>query len=891
MAIAPGSRLGPYEIVSRLGAGGMGEVFRARDTKLDRDVAIKVLPPHLADSASALARFEREAKAVAALAHPNILSIFDFGTEGGVAYAVMELLDGETLAEKLQDGARQSGETTIARSGGPRPWRNLTLRKAIDYGAQIARGLSGAHDRGIIHRDLKPANIFVSADGRVKILDFGLARQVAPVAPDATEAPTFEFERNTDPGVVIGTAGYMSPEQVRGEPGDHRSDLFALGVVLYELVSGQRAFRRPTAPEMMTAILREDPPPIPEDIASALPSGLATVIHHCLEKNPAERFQNANDVAFALEALSAAPAASTAAVQQAPVVIELPARPRTRLAIAGLVVGLAAVAAAFALGRTMSGSRPEVSFTPLTHVPQTIFRALFTPDGKTVVFSAALTGTNVELFASSPDSLEPRNLGLRNVQLLSISSKSELAVLTKAVHVGQRQFVGTLARMPLGGAPREILEGVREADWAPNGNDLAIIREVNSRDRLEFPVGKVLYEVSGYLGDVRVSPDAAHIAFLEHPARYDDRGQLVVVDLTGKKVFASPEYWGLEAVAWSPAGSDVFFSGGSDFTQFVVHRATLGGNVSVALASAGGITLHDVARDGRWLAVRDEISRTMLVKGPGAREERDLTWQGFSAPAAFSSDGRTLLFREEVGVGANYAVCLRQTDGSPVVRLGEGQPMGMSPDGKWVLAFVPGLRERLVLYPTGAGDTRRLVSGPIEHYGEGGTRIAALASWLPDNRRFVYCATETGRESRCYVQGFEGAPQAVVDRGVLAVASPDGQRILVRHTDAGVSLAGARYVSYDLTGRSPQPVPGLGDDDIVLTWKTDGLLVARGVVAATIERFDLVTGRRTPLRTLEPESTVGGARVVFVAVARDPDVYAYAVRRQLSRLFLVSGAR
>jgi hypothetical protein len=415
---------------------------------------------------------------------------------------------------------------------------------------------------------------------------------------------------------------------------------------------------------MMTAILREDPPPIPEDIASALPSGLATVIHHCLEKNPAERFQNANDVAFALEALSAAPAASTAAVQQAPVVIELPARPRTRLAIAGLVVGLAAVAAAFALGRTMSGSRPEVSFTPLTHVPQTIFRALFTPDGKTVVFSAALTGTNVELFASSPDSLEPRNLGLRNVQLLSISSKSELAVLTKAVHVGQRQFVGTLARMPLGGAPREILEGVREADWAPNGNDLAIIREVNSRDRLEFPVGKVLYEVSGYLGDVRVSPDAAHIAFLEHPARYDDRGQLVVVDLTGKKVFASPEYWGLEAVAWSPAGSDVFFSGGSDFTQFVVHRATLGGNVSVALASAGGITLHDVARDGRWLAVRDEISRTMLVKGPGAREERDLTWQGFSAPAAFSSDGRTLLFREEVGVGANYAVCLRQTDGS-----------------------------------------------------------------------------------------------------------------------------------------------------------------------------------------------------------------------------------
>jgi serine/threonine protein kinase len=297
VSLAIGARLGAYEIIAPLGAGGMGEVYRARDSKLDRFVAIKVLPSQLAENATALARFEREAKAVAALSHPNILAIFDFGHDATTVYAVMELLDGETLRQRL---------------AAPVP-----VRKAVEYGVQIARGLAAAHARGIIHRDLKPENVFITADGRVKILDFGLARQTLAIAgPDATVSPT--MERHTDPGTVLGTVGYMSPEQARGEPGDHRSDIFSLGALLYELVSGRRAFQRDTAPETLTAILREEPPELsPSSSWSVPPPGLVRVVQHCLEKNPAERFQSASDAAFALEALSSASGTSTSEAQAA----------------------------------------------------------------------------------------------------------------------------------------------------------------------------------------------------------------------------------------------------------------------------------------------------------------------------------------------------------------------------------------------------------------------------------------------------------------------------------------------------------------------------------------------------------------------------------------------
>jgi len=279
MSLSAGTRLGPYEILAPIGAGGMGEVYSARDTRLDRDVAIKVLPEHLAQSPVALSRFERESKAVAALSHPNILALYDVGAEQGISFAVTELLEGETLRGRLEKGAV--------------PWR-----KAVGIGVAVADGLAAAHSKGIIHRDLKPANIFLTSDGRVKILDFGLARVKPPVSPqDQSSLPT-----ETEAGTVMGTAGYMSPEQVRGESADVPSDIFSFGCVLYEMLARRRAFARETAAQTMTAILEVEPPDL-ADSEQEIPAELERVVTHCLEKNPQQRFQSAHDLAFALKAV------------------------------------------------------------------------------------------------------------------------------------------------------------------------------------------------------------------------------------------------------------------------------------------------------------------------------------------------------------------------------------------------------------------------------------------------------------------------------------------------------------------------------------------------------------------------------------------------------------
>jgi len=298
LTLAPGTRLGPYEILSPLGAGGMGEVYRARDSRLDRDVAVKVLPDRLASDPGALERFEREAKAVAALSHPNILAIHDFGSQEGVRYAVTELLDGATLREHLE--------------GGP-----IGPRKAVDYALQLAQGLGAAHDRGIVHRDLKPDNVFVTRSGHVKILDFGLARISELRAENVTQAPTAAGA--TEPGTILGTVGYMSPEQVRGLPADARSDIFSFGAVLYEMLSGRRAFRADSAIETMNAILAQEPPEFP-GAGGAIPVGLERIVRRCLEKNAGERFQSARDVGFAIEAVSglSAPAATPPPTTEGP---------------------------------------------------------------------------------------------------------------------------------------------------------------------------------------------------------------------------------------------------------------------------------------------------------------------------------------------------------------------------------------------------------------------------------------------------------------------------------------------------------------------------------------------------------------------------------------------
>src|SRR5438477_4058724 len=333
MALLAGTRLGPYEILSPLGAGGMGEVYRARDNRLARDVAVKVLPADFSMEPDRLRRFEQEARAASALNHPNILTIHDIGTQDGAPYVVSELLEGETLRQRLSSGA-------------------LASRKVLDYAAQLARGLAPAHEKGIVHRDLKPENLFVTKDGRVKILDFGLAKLTRPEAPSDPGTQARTVAHGTEPGVVMGTVGYMSPEQVRGEAADARSDIFSLGAVLYEMLTGNRAFRAASAVETLNAILKDDPSELSQTGHEVSPA-LERMTRRCLEKNREERFQSAGDLAFALE--EAASSASSPA--SAPLAVRPRTMPVSRPAV--VVIAVVALLAALVAGN-VGGLRKRI---------------------------------------------------------------------------------------------------------------------------------------------------------------------------------------------------------------------------------------------------------------------------------------------------------------------------------------------------------------------------------------------------------------------------------------------------------------------------------------------------------------------------------------------------
>src|SRR5229473_3361771 len=491
MALTSGTKLGPYEIQASIGAGGMGEVYRAHDARLDRTVAIKVLPASFSADRDRLQRFAQEARAAAALNHPNILSIFDIGDQQGAPYVVSELLEGETLRDRLRSGP-------------------ISSRKTIDYAVQVARGLSAAHEKGIVHRDLKPENLFLTNDGRMKILDFGLAKLTRPETDAGAEAPTVQV--NTEPGQIMGTVGYMSPEQVRGKAADHRSDIFSFGSILYEMLSGQPAFRGETSADTMSAILKEEPAELSET-ARNVPPALERMVRHCLEKNPAQRFQSAGDLAFDLEALTDSSAVSSAVGKTgaqsaiAEVAISETTSEKTtaqkrvasRSQLFGLagVLGLAAVmmGVGWWLGRG-SGRAPLPEYQPITFRTGSVGNARFTPDGS-IVYSASWDGGESQLYMGRTDDPGARELGIKGAELLSISKSGELAVRLNSMSLGGFAQAGTLARIPMsGGSPREMLDNVQDADWAADGENMAVIRYVpeNAHWRLEYPIGKVLLD-------------------------------------------------------------------------------------------------------------------------------------------------------------------------------------------------------------------------------------------------------------------------------------------------------------------------------------------------------------------------------------------------------------
>ena len=833
----------------------MGEVYRARDERLKRDVAVKVLPTSYSQDADRLRRFEQEAQAAGALNHPNITAVYDLGSHEGAPYIVTELLEGETLRARMSGGA-------------------IAVRKATDYSIQIAKGLAAAHEKGIVHRDLKPENLFLTNDGRVKILDFGLAKLTQNENEGAQQTNLPTAPAATEPGVVMGTLGYMSPEQVKGKPADQRSDIFAFGAILYEMLSGQRAFHRDSAAETMSAILREEPPDLSATNKSVQP-GLERIVRHCLEKNPEERFYSTRDVAFDLEALSGLSASGAVTAAKGPSAM------RRGVPAIAVVLGLAVAAVAGYWLHARKGSAAPPAFRQLTFRRGSIWNGRFGSDGKSVIYSAAWDGGATELFIGSKDGPDARPFGLKNADVLAVSASGEVAVSLNARFVGAFTRSGTLARVAAtggGAAPREILENVEFADFPPDGKDLAIVRSVSGKYRLEFPIGKVIYETRGWIADPRFSPRGDRIAFIDHPTANDDGGTVAVADLAGKKTPLTPLFASAVGIAWSPDASEIWFTAAEVGGNRALYAVTLSGRVRVLFRGTGSISLADVSRDGRVLLTHDLNRIGLAALAPGDRAERDLSWFDWSLMADLSQDGRTVLFSETgEGGGAGYSAFLRATDGAPAVRLGEGSANSLSPDGKRVLCIVhPTTDQQIAIYPTGPGEAKVLSFPNLR------TR---RAEWLPDGRHFLMAALETGHAGRVYLVDSEGGdPKPVTPEGLGgAFRTYDARHFFGRGPER-------KYVLFPVEGGEPLPVSGIepGDSVIGPSDRAGVVYVRRGAdLPARIVLVDIATGREEKWKDLVPADTTGIVGLYGIRITPDGRGYAISYARVLSDLYVV----
>ncbi len=850
--ISAGSRLGPYEILSPLGAGGMGEVWRARDPRLGREVAIKVLPAQLSGDAGRRARFEQEARSASALNHPNIVTLYDIGTHEGELYIAMEVVEGRSLRELL--------------GGEP-----LSVRKLLDVGVQIADGLAKAHAAGIVHRDLKPENVMVSRDGFVKILDFGLAKLGEDSSAGLTTAPTV-VAPPTEPGTVLGTAGYMSPEQASGHPVDFRSDQFTLGAILYEMAAGRRAFQRKTGAETLVAIIREDPDPIGQ-VNARVPAPLRWIVERCLAKDPEGRYASTKDLARDLanvrDHLSEASGSGAQAAAET-------ARPRRHGWLAPAVFALLIGAALALLGRALLAGRPSstLDFQRLTYQRGTIFSARFAADGETVVYGAAWDGRPMEIFSTRIEGHESRSLGLPSADVLSVSSGGEMAVSLGRRYFLGNQSLGTLARVPLGGgAPREVLENVQDADWSADGKELAVSRYVGNRCRLEYPIGHVLYEPAAWISHVRVSPDGSMVAFFDHPVPGDNVGRLRVLDRNGKTRIEGPPGETGTGLAWSPRGDEVWST--------LPFRATsLSGRVRAPWTLLGAQdAIYDISRRGRVLLTRNS-SRREIIGSSGGGPERNLTALNYSSPIDLSRDGRLVLFNEQ---HVNpYAIYLRKLDGSsPAVLLGEGQAYQLSPDGRWVVATPALGSDSLLLLPTGAGEPRKVSLSGI---------ACQRVKFFPDGQRFLFGGSEPGRRVRLYTMSVSGGkPLAITGEGVTLKSqdpfSPDGKSIVAVDAEGGIAI-------YPVGPGDPRQVPGVEPGDSVIRWSADGhsLFVYNPAARpGAVELLDVQTGKRTLWHEFHAPDPAGVQQVGPFIVTPDGRSYVYSYRRLLDDLYAVSG--
>jgi dipeptidyl aminopeptidase/acylaminoacyl peptidase len=836
----------------------MGEVYRARDTRLRRDVAVKVIHSALS-TPDFVHRLDREARTAGSLNHPNILAVYDVGSEGGAPYVVSELLEGESLRARLDRGP-------------------LPYRKALEFGIQIANALAAAHEKGIQHRDVKPANVFVTSDGRIKLLDFGLARagkaEAAADPDDSTASPA------TRPGVARGTAGYMSPEQVLGEPQDARSDIFALGIVLYEMLTGARAFKRASPVEAMSAVLTDEP--VDPLVANpSLPAAAAAAVRRCLEKNKEERFQSARDLAFHLKHL-------VQGTMQGPVPDKGRSRART-LAVAAALAGLALAAGAWVAGSRLAARAAPV-YQQLTFDRGRIGGARFARAEGAIVYSLTQGGGAPDVRLVLAGSPESRALGHSGADVLA-TRNGELALSVHRRYIGGERFSGTLATVPLnGGTPKELMLDVEDGDWDPSGTAFAAVRSSGFGGDcwLEYPAGKRLYRAAGSIHSVRVSPDGARVAFIEDAAGLGTGGAVRVVDRAGAVMALTPRWVSARGLAWSPDGREVWFTAADARANRSLRAVDLSGRTRLVAESPGSLTLWDIAPDGRVLLTRDDERRSLVGIPPGEKRERELSAFDDAGLAALSRDGKTLLF------GDRFGVYLRPTSGGLPLKLGfkDVFPDDLSPDGRLVLATSASTNQ-LLLLPTGPGDAQPLAPHGITQYHG--------AAFFPDGEHILFNswvaedggpgAGDRTTRPRSYITDRGGAPpRPVTLPGVWALSiSPDGRTLACLRAGEGISLW---PVAAD--GGGGTPVAGSTPGDRPVAWTADGAALwvfRRGEVPARIDRLEIASGQRQEWKRLVPPDPSGVFSITDLRVTPNGESYFYSYRRILSELYVATGMR
>jgi eukaryotic-like serine/threonine-protein kinase len=835
----------------------MGEVYRARDIRLARDVAIKVLPEALASDQERLRRFEKEARSASALNHQNIVTIYDVGSESGVSYIAMEIVEGVTLRELLP--------------GGPLP-----VKRLMQIAPQVAEGLARAHEAGIVHRDLKPENVMVKKDGLVKILDFGLAK-LSSTGSDSDEVSQLQTMTGTNPGVVVGTVSYMSPEQASGQPLDFRSDQFSLGSMLYEMATGRRAFQKKTAIDTLSAILNEEPEPLSVS-APQVPAPLRWLVERCLAKEPQGRYASTQDLARDLSTLRDHLSESISSGSLGAATGGRVARRKRALPVLGAIAAaVVLIAMGLLAGRWLTArgaGSPVPTFRQLTFRRGNLHQAKFAPDGRTVVYAAAWDGAPAELYTVRTDSTESHAMGISQARVTSVSSKGELAVILQKNTIVWSG--GTLARVPIGGGtPREILENVYDASWAPNGEDLAVVLRSPEGDfEVQYPIGTTLAE--GAVEWARVSPTGDLVAFMEGDA-------LCTIDRKGKRKVISRGWLDYSQPFWSPGGGELILAGSRLAETAAVYSVSLSGRERVLINLAPDLNLLDVASDGRLLVEYAWGEDNLGSRSRGGNHEREIVVNVGSGLSDISEDGQLLL------VGEAGSVLLRKSDGTPAIRLGQGEGQAISADGRSVLAILKGPPRELVWLPTGPGATRKI---PVE----GVEPLEAVL--LPKDKGFLVVARGKGESPvDLFLVGPDGgkprpfpAEGHVGDRAFLV--SPEGDRLAYVAKDSQVRIASLQ--GGQVTAISGAPI---GSTDFAIQWSADAQFLylytpGGGGVPGRIDRLELATGRREPWKELMPADPTGVDVMTELRISRDGQAYAYGYARILiSRLFVIEGVR